>query len=193
MIRINLLPFRAARKKENIRRQVFIFVSLLVLIALALVYYNMHLGRKVADLQEKVDQTRTELNRTMRAAKKVDRIKKEIDTLEKKMEIISKLEKGRTAPVEFVEEMSRLIVADKMWLTRLDEDATTVDMGGLALDNKTVAVFMRRLEQSPLFASVDLQQLQQTETEQVNLKSFKINCKKAGIEPPSTKKKKKKK
>ncbi|MGD8368133.1 MAG: PilN domain-containing protein [Desulfobacterales bacterium] len=191
MIRINLLPFRAARKKENIRRQVFIFVSLFILIALALIYYNMMLGNKLTALQEKVDQTRTELNRTMKAAKEVDQIKKQIDTLEKKMAIIDRLEKGRTAPVEFVEEMSRLIVADKMWLVRLAENDKSVQMGGLALDNKTVAVFLRRLEESPLFSEVDLRQIQQTQKEEVSLKSFDIECKKAGVEPPQPNKKRK--
>jgi len=180
MIRINLLPFRAAREKENIRQQVFIFVSLFVLIALVLFYYNMILNGKISRLQTEVDETRTELNQTMKAAKEVDRIQKQIETLDKKMKIIEKLEQNRTAPVEFVEEMSRLIVADKMWLTLLKEESESVTMAGFALDNKTVAVFMRRLEQSLLFASVDLQKIEQDTEHGVNLKRFDIQCRKAG-------------
>jgi type IV pilus assembly protein PilN len=191
MIRINLLPFRAARKKENIRRQVFIFFSLLILIALALVYYNMMLGQKIDALQTDVDETRSELNQTMKAAKEVDQIRKEIATLEKKMEIIAKLEKGRTDPVDFVEEMSRLVVEKKMWLTSLSEDAQNVKMSGLALDNKTVAVFMRKLQGSTLFSDVDLQQLQRTDQNEINLKSFNIQCKKANAEPEKKTKKRK--
>ena len=34
MIRINLLPFRAARKKENVRRQVSVFLLSLVLVVI---------------------------------------------------------------------------------------------------------------------------------------------------------------
>jgi len=196
MIRINLLPFRAARKKENIRRQVFIFVSLFVMIALALVYWNIQLGNKLKEIQVKVEQTKVELAKTMKAASRVDQIKKEIATLEKKMAIIEDLEKGRMTPVEFTEEMSRLIVADRMWLTRLSENAESVDMGGYALDNKTVAVFMTRLEKSPLFTEVNLNRLQHATQNEVNLKNFDIKCKKAGIlapEPQKTDKKKKKK
>jgi type IV pilus assembly protein PilN len=76
--------------------------------------------------------------------------------------------------------MSRLIVADKMWLTRLQEESQSVKMAGFALDNKTVAVFMRRLEKSSLFASVELQRLQQTSKDEVSLKNFDIQCRKAG-------------
>jgi len=188
MIRINLLPFRAARKKENIRRQVFIFVSLFVLIALALVYWNMRLGTKLEKIQAKVEETRVELAKTMKAANRVDQIKKEIATLEKKMAIIEDLEKGRMAPVEFTEEMSRLIVADRMWLIRLSENAETVNMGGYALDNKTVAVFMTRLEKSPLFTEVNLNRLQHATQNEVSLKNFDIRCKKAGILAPEAQK-----
>lgn len=38
MIRINLLPYRAAQKKENIRRQISIFLLLLILMTLALFF-----------------------------------------------------------------------------------------------------------------------------------------------------------
>jgi type IV pilus assembly protein PilN len=192
MIRINLLPFRAARKKENIRRQVFIFFSLLVLIALALVYYNMQLSKKVARLQEKVDETQKELNQTLKAAKRVDAIKKQIATLEKKMSIIADLEKRRMAPVEFAEEISELMVAERMWLVRLSETDKSVKMGGFALDNKTVAVFMTRLEQSPLFTDVNLNRLQHATQNEVNLKNFDIQCQKAGIIAAATPPKKKK-
>ena len=44
MIRINLLPFRAARKKENIRRQVSIFLLSLAFLLIILFYYNWSLG-----------------------------------------------------------------------------------------------------------------------------------------------------
>ena len=188
MIRINLLPFRAARKKENIRRQVFIFVSMFVLIGLALFYYNMMLTNKLQDLEAKVEETRAELQRTLKAANRVDQIKKEIATLEKKMAIIDQLEKNRMAPVEFVEEMSRLIVADRMWLTRLSEETQVVNMGGFALDNKTVAVFMTRLEKSPLFSEVNLRRLQHDMQNEVSLKNFDIQCKKAGILAPEAQK-----
>ena len=142
MIRINLLPFRATRKKENIRRQVFIFISMFVLIALALLYYNLRLSNKIDRLQTKVESTKKKLARVQKKAKQVDRMKSQIKTLEKKMGIITKLERNRTVPVEFLIAMSELIVEKKMWLTKMDIGSGSVNLSGLALDNKTVAVFL---------------------------------------------------
>lgn len=179
MIRINLLPFRAKRKKENIRRQVFMFFSLLVLIALALFYYNMSLNRKIAKLEDQVSRTRQELQVTQRKAKEVDRIKKQIETLKKKMDIIAQLEKDRMAPVEFLSGLSSVVIEKKMWLTSLDSGDTSVRLSGIALDNKTVAQFMTNLEGSPLFSAVTLETLKHTEMQSISLKAFDMTCVKA--------------
>ena len=61
MIRINLLPFRAARKKENIRRQVSIFVLSLVFLLIIFFYYNFSLSNKVDSLNANIKNTKTEL------------------------------------------------------------------------------------------------------------------------------------
>jgi type IV pilus assembly protein PilN len=189
MIRINLLPFRAKRKKENIRRQVFIFVSLIVLILLCLVYYNMILNGKVNTLTAEIERTKNELEQVQEAARQVDAIKREIETLEKKMKIISQLEMNRDEPVDFLENVSAMIVHEsksdnrKMWLTSLsvsreskDAVSDTVRMGGIALDNKTVAEFMRNLEKSGLFSNVTLESLRRTEMRAIALKQFDITC-----------------
>ena len=179
MIRINLLPFRATRKKENIRRQVFIFVSMFILVALVLVYYNMRLTGKIETLEEKVASTKKELKVVQKKAREVDRIKKEIAILEKKMNIITTLERNRTVPMEFLIAMSKLIVEKKMWLTRMDVGAGSVSMDGLALDNKTVAVFLQRLEETPLFKGVNLKKITQDGREGITLKKFNVECRRA--------------
>ena len=53
MIRINLLPFRAARKKENVRRQVSIFFLSFFFVVVVLVYYHISLGSKITNLKAK--------------------------------------------------------------------------------------------------------------------------------------------
>ena len=76
MIRINLLPFRAARKKENIRRQVSIFVLSLVFLLIILVYYNWSLGSKIDDLDAQIKQTESELNEYDKIIKRSQRLRR---------------------------------------------------------------------------------------------------------------------
>ena len=61
MIKINLLPYRTARKKENIRRQVSIFFGLVVLTLTCLLYAWISLSREIAALDKDVKAAKAEL------------------------------------------------------------------------------------------------------------------------------------
>jgi len=59
-----------------------------------------------------------------------------------------------------------------------------VKINGIALDNKTVADFMVRLENCDLFKEVDLKNLKHKKLRNSKLKSFQITCiKKPLIKP----------
>ena len=81
MIRINLLPFRAARKKENIRRQISVFLLSLIFTSLALYHYHAMLSDQIETLSSQAETVRTKLKTKQKAAREVDRIKKELALL----------------------------------------------------------------------------------------------------------------
>ena len=84
MIRINLLPFRAARKKENIRRQVSIFLLSLAFMLIILFYFNFSLSSKIGNLNTSIKDTQSELEKYAKINKEIDNIKKKLDNLKKK-------------------------------------------------------------------------------------------------------------
>ena len=176
MIRINLLPFRTERKKENVRRQVSLFLLSLVLVLVVLVYYNFSLSSKIGKLNNKISATKTDLQRYNEINKEIARIKNNLETLRKKMAVIEKLESDRHAPVRLMDTLTQVLMAKRMWFTKLDVKESTVDIKGIALDNKTVADFMVRLQNCGLFSSVNLKNLKRQEVQKTNLKSFEITC-----------------
>ncbi|MGD9239204.1 MAG: PilN domain-containing protein [Desulfobacterales bacterium] len=176
MIRINLLPFRTERKKENVRRQVSLFLLSLVLVLVVLVYYNFSLSSKIGKLNNKISATKTDLQRYNEINKEIARIKNNLETLRKKMAVIEKLESDRHAPVRLMDTLTQVLVAKRMWFTKLEVKETTVNIKGIALDNKTVADFMVRLQNSGLFSNVNLNTLKREAVQKTNLKSFEITC-----------------
>ena len=52
MIRINLLPFRAARKKENIRRQVSYYFGCVMLAVFVMIYAFLQVRGELNSLKE---------------------------------------------------------------------------------------------------------------------------------------------
>jgi len=178
MIRINLLPFRAARKKENIRRQISVFFLSFFLMLAVLIYYNIHLGGQIKDLKTDVDDTKKEVAKFQKITKQIEEIKQKLAILEKKTEVIRTLETNRFEPVEMLDNMSGKTIANRMWFTSFDDRPQNVQIDGIALDNKTVADFMTRLEGTGLFGSVRLQTIQKHVVKGSGLKKFSITCSK---------------
>jgi type IV pilus assembly protein PilN len=179
MIRINLLPFRTERKKENVRRQVSLFLLSLVLVLLVLFYYNFSLSSKIGKLNKKITTTKTELNKYNEINKEIARIKQTLENLQKKMAIISQLESDRHAPVILMDTMTQVLVQKRMWFTELSVQGDSVKIDGIALDEKTVADFMVRLQGSGLFSNVELKTIKREMVQNSNLKSFQIICTKS--------------
>lgn len=182
MIRINLLPFRAARKKENIRRQVSIFMLSLILVLLGLFGFNHYLGSQIDELNDDIKRANTELNKYNEINKEIAKIKQTLENLKKKMDVINTLELSRHAPVQLMDVLTKTVIAKRMWFTHLEDHGNSVKIDGIALDNKTVADFMVRLQGCGLFKSVNLKTLKHKEFEGNNLKEFKVTCEKAPLQ-----------
>ena len=176
MIRINLLPFRAVRKIENIQQQVLVFLVAFIVIAIGLYWYQGRLGKKIADLDTQVTQTNQEVERLKKKVDEINEIKQLLEVLNKKINVINNLEMGRRGAVILLENMNRTVIPNRMWFTNFEEKGTALDIQGIALDNKTVADFMTRLETA--YAGVRLKNLKLISMRKVNLKSFHIKCKK---------------
>lgn len=195
MIRINLLPFRKARKIENVQRQATVFAIALFVIMSGMLYYNSVLKSKIEKLDAKVSDIKTEITRVEKQAQKVDQIRKELENLNKKIEVINDLETKRKEAVSLLDNMTEMVtekpqlpvdVAEdkdqkpykRLWFTGFQASGDKVNIQGVALDNKTVADFMNRLEDSKLYTDVNLKTLKQKKIKNLNLKDFQISCSK---------------
>ena len=176
MIRINLLPFRAARKKENIRHQASVFLLSLIFVILVLFAGNYYLGSKVKSLKKDIDTANTELKKYNEINEEIARIKKTLKNLQKKMNVINTLETNRHAPVRLLDAMTQVVPLPKrLWFTRLEEKDSTVKLDGIARDEEEVAELMRQLQRCGLFRSVNLKTLKHKLVEDRKLKYFQIH------------------
>ena len=194
MIRINLLPFRAARKKENIRRQVSIFVLTFIFSAIALVGYNSRLSGQIEELETNIDKVQQELKTYRKKIQEINRIRRELNLLKQKTNQINSLKRGQEWPIVFLDSINAYVIEKKMWLTSLQSTSKgrRIIIKGIALDNQTVADFMTRLEKSPHYTAVNLQTVSHRKLRKYKLKSFSITCKKKPKKRPKKKRAKRK-
>ena len=185
MIRINLLPYRAARSKENIRRQVSVFCLSIMLLLIVLWVFNGFLSSRVERFSDRLAGIEKEVDQYEEKARQVEEIKKKLSALKKKIEIVNQLKTYRKSPPQLLAEMTKMVVPDRMQLTLLESKGNTVSLQGLALDNETIAAFMTRLERSPLFGNITLKSAKQVRHFDIDMKDFQITCKKAAAEQPA--------
>jgi len=179
MIKVNLFPFRAARIKENIRRQVTIYLLSMIFLILASSYFYLDLNNKVNTLREERDVKQKELDSFKDTNMKIAALKKTIADVEVKLNTIKRLEKGKTGPVKLLDDIAMSVPKDKLWLTTLKEQKGTLILDGTAMDNETVADFMDRLQNTKSISSVQLVRTRQKKIPgfDLSLKDFSLNSK----------------
>ena len=173
MIRINLLPVRAARKKEAVQRHLVAFVAGLVMVLL--VGFLMFQG-KASELSDITDQNRlltNEIEDLKKVIGEVDEYKTQEALLERKLGVIRALKANKTGPVHMLDELATRI-PEKLWLTDLAEVEGRVQLRGMSINNEVIATFMNRLDESIYFREVYLVSIEQDEVEDLNLKAFTI-------------------
>ncbi|MEN8211113.1 MAG: PilN domain-containing protein [Thermodesulfobacteriota bacterium] len=179
MIKINLLPFRVARQKENIRKQISIFLLFVLLTVVGLFWYTQSMNNQIVSIKEKTKQVNYQIAKYKEKADRVAQIKKDLKILEEKLRIVSSLKKQREKQLILFDSMTGLVIPTRMWLESFKTNQNSVTIKGIAFDNPTIADFMEKLEQSPLFSKVDLKTAQMKKFKNnVMLKSFELLCRK---------------
>jgi type IV pilus assembly protein PilN len=161
MIRVNLLPLKEAERALGRRQQYAVaLLGACVALLIMLVPYMIQ-GRRLANLDHEMETVKTEIDRyndQVAEVKDLDRMKIELKT---KLRIIEDLNDKRVGPARVLGDLS-IATPDNLWLVDFKEAAGAVTLTGMALDNETIARFMRDLQTSNYFHAVDLVETSRT-------------------------------
>lgn len=144
MIRINLLPVRAAKKKEMGKQILVLFA--IVLVGAVVGNYMWYADRKAEFDQNAngIRQVQTKIEELKKVIGEVDKINDRKAEVEKKLGVLDNLRKGRSGPVKMMDAMS-LSVPKKLWLKGFVEDKGSMKVSGSAVSHDEVAEFMSNL------------------------------------------------
>ncbi len=183
MIKINLLPVRAAKKKETLRQQIIIAALFLGVVLAAILYLGASISSKITKVEVKIAALNKEITELKKEEKYSEEIKLKKKTVESKLNIIDELDKKKSGPVHLMDELSKSIpfepgaeLPKKIQLTSLKEKGGTLELKGFALDNETIAGFMTNLESSPYFKNINLGSSKAVKKKKIKVKDFTITC-----------------
>ncbi len=174
MIRINLIPEPEKRDMRGVGQLV---LGLLVIVALFAVLGALHVmqGRRIEEVDRKITRAEKRVKELEAIKEKVDDFKAKNEELNRRIEIIKVLESNRTGPL-FVMDALAEAIPNKAWLDEFTEKGQQARLVGIADNEFTVADFMKSLETSPYFVSVELGVIKKTDIRNLDLRNFIINA-----------------
>src|SRR5712675_1708374 len=153
MIQINLLPVKAAKKREFGRQQLVLFVLLLVLAGIGNYFVYNRFESELRSLDKQIAATRAEIAQLEKTIGEVKSIKEDKKALEDKLKILDSLKKGRTGPVRVMDDLATIIPA-KVWIVDYAEAGGAVTMTGRASSYEDLSAFSKKLKESKHFSNV---------------------------------------
>ena len=176
MIKINLLPVRAAKKKETAIQQFTIagVVVVLILVVITSLYFVKRI--QVSTTKSDIETANNKINELKAKIGKLEELKTLKEQVKKKLDVLAQLRKNKTGPAQRLATLSDL-APEKLWLTNYSESGQEIKISGIAFTEELIAQFMKALESSNDFMLVELLVSEQTVVADTKLKKFDITMK----------------
>ena len=182
MIKINLLPIRAAKKKETAIQQLVIAGIVVVLIALVVTSLYVVKRVQIAAAKDGISSANDKIKELETKIGKLNELKTLKEQVKKKLDVLSQLRKNKTGPAQRLASLSDL-TPEQLWLTNYSEAGQDVKISGIASTEELIAQFMKALEASHDFMAIELVVSEQTLVAETKLKKFDITMKLESAEP----------
>lgn len=156
MTRVNLLPWRDIRRKEQDRELLIAASGAWAVMALIVLYAHMHVHALVSNQQRRNDFLQQQIAVVNGEIKQIGNIKKQRADLIARMQVIEKLEQRRTGMVHELDGLVRTLPPG-LYLTALSQNGKTFTLSGVAQSNARISSFLRRLHRSRWFANPNLE------------------------------------
>ena len=174
MIRINLLPVRAAKKKESALQQLAIFgASFGVVLAIILIMFFVKLGQ-ISGTKDDIAAANVKIAELKTRIGKLDELKKLKDEVKKKLDVLAELRKNKSGPAKRLATLSDS-TPDQLWLQSYKEAGDSIKIAGFAMNEELIAQYIRALEASTDYERVDLVVSEQKDIAGTKLKRFELS------------------
>ena len=176
MIKINLLPVRAAKKKETAIQQIVIFFISLGLVAAVVISMYLVKQIQISSTNTDITKAKTRISELKTKIGKLEELKNLKDQVKKKLDVLTQLRKNKTGPAQRLATLSD-ITPEQLWLTGYAESGYDIKISGIAYTEELIATFMRSVEATADFMGVELLVSEQLNSGGTKLKRFDLTCK----------------
>jgi type IV pilus assembly protein PilN len=173
-VRINLLPWREARRRAQ-RKQLGILAGMATVLAVAIVIlvHGVFAGY-LAIQNDRNDFLKKENARLEKEIDEIKKLKDEIAALLARKQVIERLQSDRAQSVHLLEQLVRQ-VPDGVYLRTVKQTGLRVNLVGYAQSNARVSTLMRNFGSSPYLQDPDLVEIKAATVNTKRVSEFTMN------------------
>lgn len=155
MTRINLLPWREMRRREQDRKLLSIAIGAWLLMGLAVLQGHLFMSAKIEHQDNRNKYLQEEIAKVEKAIDEINAIRKRKADLIARMDVIQQLQRDRTQIVHVFDDLVRKLPKG-VYLTGLQKKGKGMTLTGFAQSNARISSLMRSLDSSDWFANPNL-------------------------------------
>lgn len=174
MIRINLLPHRAEKRKA--RQTQFISLSVLVVLAALFIIFVVHsaISTQIAYQERRNAYLEQEIKELDKQIEEIKKLREQTQSLLARKNVVEDLQRTRADVVHLLDQMLR-ILPEGVYLKTLKQTGNRIALVGYAQSSARVSTLMRAVEDSPWLDSPALVEIHATKVGDTRLNEFSLN------------------
>ena len=174
MIRINLLPWREARRK-GARQHLGVLGGMVAVLGLLIVgAVHLTIAGYIAVQSDRNEFLKRENVRLDKEIEEIKKLKSEIAALLARKQIIERLQADRAQAVYLLQELVQQ-VPDGVYLKTIRQTGLKINMVGYAQSNARVSTLMRNFAASPYLENPDLVEIKAVNLSNKRVSEFNMN------------------
>ncbi len=173
MTRINLLPWRELRRKEQQRQFISIAAGAVILVGMALLYIHLHMSSLIEDQNLRNKFLQDEIAKVEEKIAEIRTLETKKQQLLARMDIIQQLQTRRPEIIHIFDELV-MAMPSGMYLTSISQSGSVIIIEGAAQSNARISALMRNLDNSAWFNNPKLDVIEADAREQTRVSRFKL-------------------
>jgi type IV pilus assembly protein PilN len=174
VIRINLLPWRSARRKAQ-RQHLGVLGGMVAVLGLLIVgAVHLTIGTQISAQSDRNEYLKRENTRLDKEIEEIKKLKTEIAALLARKQIIERLQADRAQAVYLLQELVQQ-VPDGVYLKTIKQTGLVVNMVGYSQSNARVSTLMRNFAASPYLENPELVEIKAVVVSNKRVSEFNMN------------------
>lgn len=176
MTRLNLLPWREMRRREQDRQLLVIGSLTWLLMGLVVGYAYLHLTTLIDTQNKRNEYLTQEITKVEEQIKEIAELKKKRQDLLARMNVIQQLQADRTRVVRVFDELVQRL-PEGVHFSSLTQSGGNISLTGVAQSNARVSALMRNLDTSQWFSAPELEVINVKQKGSDRVSEFSIRVK----------------